>query len=41
MINLNKILVKAGGILVDKKEDAEIDLSPESLDKNTIINLLI
>lgn len=39
-ISLNDILRDAGGILVDKREEAEIDLSPESLEKDTIINLL-
>jgi hypothetical protein len=39
-ITLNEVLVNAGAILVDSKEDCEIDLSPESLEKDTIINLI-
>lgn len=39
-ISLNEILEKSGAILTDKK-DCEIDLSPENLEKDTIINLLI
>ena len=39
-ISLNDILVAAGAELVDDKTDAEIDLSPESLEKDTIISLL-
>ena len=39
-ITLNEILVRAEAILVDSKEDCELDLSPESLEKDTIINLL-
>lgn len=40
-ISLNDILRKAGAVLVDKKEEAEINLSPENLEKDTIINLLV
>ena len=39
-ISLNDILRDARAILVDKREEADIDLSPESLEKDTIINLL-
>lgn len=39
-ITLNEVLVNAGAILVDSKEDCEIDLSPEALEKDTIINLI-
>jgi len=39
-ISLNDILVDAGAEFVEDKIDAEIDLSPESLEKDTIINLL-
>ena len=40
-ISLNEILVNAGVILVDKAEDCDIDLSPEKLEKDTILNLLV
>jgi hypothetical protein len=40
-ISLNDVLKKAGAILVDEKDDCDIDLSPESIDKSTIINLLV
>lgn len=40
MISLNDLIKQAGAILVDKIEDAEIDLSPENIEKDTIINLL-
>lgn len=39
-ISLNDILMKAGAIPVTDKLEADIDLSPESLEKDTIINLL-
>jgi hypothetical protein len=39
-ISLNEVLVKAGAVLVTDKSEADIDLSPESLEKDTIINLL-
>lgn len=39
-ILLDEILEKAGAILVDDKEDCDIDLSLESLEKDKIINLL-
>jgi len=40
-INLNEVLKMAGAILVDEKEGCNIDLSPETLEKDTIINLLV
>ena len=40
MISLNQLLEQAGVELVDTREEADIDLSPESLEKDTIINLL-
>lgn len=40
-ISLNDVLKKGGAILVDEKADCDIDLSPESIDKSTIINLLV
>ena len=40
MITLNDILVKAGAIMVNNKDDCDIDLSIESLEKDTIINIL-
>jgi hypothetical protein len=39
-INLNDILVKAGAKLVTNKDKCDIDLSPQSLQKDTIINLI-
>ncbi len=41
IITLNSILEKANAIIVNKKEDCDIDLSLENLEKDTIINLLI
>jgi hypothetical protein len=38
-ISFNYVLEQAG-VIFTTKEDCEIDLSPEKLDKNTIINLL-
>ena len=40
-INLKDVLEKAGAKFVKKKEDANIDLSPENLEKDTILNLLV
>ncbi len=40
-ISLNDVLVRAGAVLVDNKEEADIDLSMETLEKDTIINLLV
>ncbi|MEK6881950.1 MAG: hypothetical protein AABY22_20195, partial [Nanoarchaeota archaeon] len=39
-ITLNDLLVKAGAEIVTDKKDADIDLSPEALEKDTILNLL-
>ena len=39
-ITLNEVLVKVGTMVEDLKY-ADIDLSPEALEKDTIINLLI
>lgn len=39
-ISLNDVLVKAGAIIVDDKEECDIDLSPENLEKDKIISLL-
>ena len=39
-INLNEILMKAGNQIVRDKKKCDIDLSPESLEKSTIIGLL-
>lgn len=39
-ISLNDILVKAGGKLVKDRDKCDIDLSPEVLEKDTIINLI-
>lgn len=39
MINLNEIIVKAGGIIVDNIDESDIDLSIEKLEKDTIIKL--
>lgn len=41
-IGLNDVLVKAGAEIVSEKDDdIDIDLSPELLEKDTILNLLI
>ena len=40
-ILLNVILEKAGARIVSDKEDCDIDLSPENIEKDTIIKLLI
>jgi len=40
-IELKDILLKAGAKLVDDKDKSDIDLSPEVLEKDTILNLLI
>lgn len=39
-IVLNDVLVAAGAELVDQVADADIDLSPEAIDKTTILSLL-
>lgn len=40
MISFNDILKDSGAILVDNKEDCDIDLSPENIEKDTILSLL-
>ena len=40
-IELNDLLRKAGAQIVHDKEQADLDLSPESLEKDTIFNLLV
>jgi hypothetical protein len=39
-ITLNEVLAQSNCIMVNSKEDCDIDLSPEALEKDTIINLL-
>lgn len=39
-IDLKSILIKANAEIVDEKENADIDLSPEELEKDSILNLL-
>lgn len=39
-INLRDVLENAGAKIVDEKEKSDIDLSPEELQKDTILNLL-
>jgi len=39
-IDLKDILIKAGAKIVDKKDGGDIDLSPEGLAKDSILNLL-
>lgn len=39
-INLKEVLEKANITIVDRKDRCDIDLSPEKLEKDTIINLL-
>lgn len=39
-IKLNDILLNAGAILVNNKKECDIDLSPENLEKDSILNLL-
>jgi len=40
-INFNEILTKAGATIMDSKGDYDINLAPEKIEKDTIINLLI
>lgn len=40
-ISLRDVLIMAGAEVVSEKDDADIDLSPESLEKDTILRLLI
>ena len=39
-ISLNSVLIKAGAILTDSNENCDIDLSPDKLERNTIISLV-
>ena len=39
VIILKDYLIKAGAIMVDKKEDVDIDLSINNLNKDSIISL--
>jgi hypothetical protein len=39
-ISLNDILVRAGAEMIDDAFDADLDLSPEAVDKNTFLELL-
>lgn len=39
-ISLNEVLILSGAELVDKREDCDLNLSPETLEKDTIINLI-
>lgn len=39
-IVLNDVLVSAGAELVSEAKDADIDLTPEAIDKTTILDLL-
>lgn len=40
-IELKDVLFKAGAKLIDDKDKSDIDLSPESLEKDSILNLLL
>ena len=40
-INLKDVLEKAGAKMIDNKNKADIDLSPEKLEKDSILNILI
>lgn len=39
-VSLNEILLKAGAIITDNVDECEVDLTPDSLEKDTILNLL-
>jgi hypothetical protein len=39
-ITLNEVLEKAGAIMVESNEKCDLDLSPEALEKDTIIKLI-
>lgn len=39
-ISLNDVLLKAGAEIVNDKNNCDIDLSPENLEKDTILNLI-
>ncbi len=41
MITLNDLLGKAGAKMVKKKDKCDIDLTPEELEKDTILNLIL
>jgi hypothetical protein len=36
---LNELITECGGIIMDKPEDADVDLTPSKLEKDTIINI--
>jgi hypothetical protein len=40
-IGMREVLKRAGAVLVDDTEDADIDLSPEVLEKDTILSLMV
>ena len=40
-VELKDVLGKAGAEFVDDKEKADVDLSPEVLERGTILNLLV
>lgn len=40
-IELKEVLRKAGGVLVEDRNNADLDLSPESLEKDTLLKLII
>lgn len=40
-ISFNEVLEKAGAIIVNNKDNCDIDLSPENIEKDTIIKLII
>lgn len=40
MITLNDILEKAGAVVTNKQDDCDIDLSPENIEKDSILNLI-
>ncbi|KKM67244.1 hypothetical protein LCGC14_1473100, partial [marine sediment metagenome] len=40
-ISLNDLLIKAGAIIVQDEDEHDIDLSPENLEKDSIIKLLV
>lgn len=39
-ISLNDILLKAGAVIIDTKKNVDIDLSPENLGKDSLLNLI-
>ncbi|MCG8335565.1 MAG: hypothetical protein MJE63_13680 [Proteobacteria bacterium] len=39
-ISLNTLLEQAGAIFTQERDECDIDLSPEALEKDSIINLL-